>query len=65
MITVNGKEISVVFPLSVTEYLEQNHYKITRIAVEINGEILPKSRYAETFLKDGDVLEVVSFVGGG
>ena len=65
MITVNGKEISVVFPLTVTEYLEQNHYKITRIAVEMNGEILPKSRYAQTLLKDGDVLEVVSFVGGG
>ena len=40
-------------------------YDPKRIAVERNGEIVPKARYAETILMDGDVLEVVSFVGGG
>ena len=34
-------------------------------AVELNEEILPKAEYAETVLKDGDVLEIVNFVGGG
>jgi len=36
-----------------------------RIAVECNGEIVPKSQYAESVLKEGDQLEVVGAVGGG
>ena len=36
-----------------------------RIAVERNGEIIPKTSYQDIILQDGDVLEVVSFVGGG
>jgi sulfur carrier protein len=36
-----------------------------RIAVERNGEIVPRSRYAETRLQEGDRLEVVGAVGGG
>ena len=52
-------------PLSVADYLEQNNYQIKRIAVEMNGDILPKYSYSDTMLKDGDRLEVVSFVGGG
>ena len=36
-----------------------------RIAVELNEEILPKANYAATVLKDGDVVEIVNFVGGG
>lgn len=36
-----------------------------RIAVECNGEIIPKSQYAESVLKEGDQLEVVGAVGGG
>ena len=47
------------------DYLEQNNYQINRIAVEMNEEILPKYSYSETMLKDGDRLEVVTFVGGG
>lgn len=65
MITVNGKEIELTAPLSVADYLEQNNYQIKRIAVEMNGNILPKYSYSDTMLKDGDRLEVVSFVGGG
>lgn len=65
MITVNGKEIALTGSLSVADYLEQNNYQIKRIAVEMNGDILPKYSYSDTMLKDGDRLEVVSFVGGG
>lgn len=36
-----------------------------KVAVERNREIVPKSRYAETLLADGDALEIVHFVGGG
>ena len=49
----------------ILDYLEQNNYQINRIAVEMNEEILPKYSYSETMLKDGDRLEVVTFVGGG
>lgn len=65
MITVNGKETEAKLPVTAEEYLTENGYRISRIAVELNGEILPKRLYAETILRDGDVLEVVSFVGGG
>ena len=65
MFTVNGtkKELSGVF--SVKEYLEQNGYVISQIAVELNEESLPKTEYVSTVLKDGDVMEIVSFMGGG
>lgn len=65
MITVNGKQIQLTSEMSVADYLEQNNYQINRIAVEMNEETLPKYSYSETMLKDGDRLEVVTFVGGG
>ena len=65
MITVNGKQIQLATEMSVADYLEQNNYQIKRIAVELNEEILPKYSYSDTMLKDGDRLEVVTFVGGG
>ena len=65
MITVNGKQIQLTSEMSVADYLEQNNYQINRIAVEMNEEILPKYSYSETMLKDGDRLEVETFVGGG
>ena len=65
MITVNGKQIQLTSEMSVADYLEQNNYQINRIAVEMNEEILPKYLYSETRLKDGDSMEIVTFVGGG
>ena len=65
MIIVNGKQIQLTSEMSVADYLEQNNYQINRIAVEMNEEILPKYSYSDTMLKDGDRLEVVTFVGGG
>ena len=65
MIIVNGKEINLTEDTTVAEYLEQNQYQVKRIAVELNGDILPKYSYSDTMLKDGDRLEVVTFEGGG
>ena len=65
MIIVNGKEINLTEDTTVAEYLEQNQYQVKRIAVELNGDILPKYSYSDIMLKDGDRLEVVTFVGGG
>ena len=49
----------------LSELLEQQGYEQMRIAVEKNGEIIPKSAYLDTLVQDEDVLEIVSFVGGG
>ena len=65
MIKVNGKEIELEKAASVEMYLESTGYQMKRIAVELNGEILPKNEYADRILKDGDRMEVVTFVGGG
>ena len=65
MIIVNGKEINLTEDTTVAEYLEQNQYQVKRIAGEVNGDILPKYSYSDTRFKDGDRLEVVTFVGGG
>ena len=65
MIRVNGEEKMLEEETSLLEFLGQERYQTARIAVEKNGEIVPKSRYVETLLRDGDALEIVSFVGGG
>ena len=50
MITVNGKEVKGQEEQTVADYLEENGYRMNRIAVELNGEILPKYKYSETRL---------------
>lgn len=64
-ITVNGSERTLPGEMSLKEFLLQEHYQIARIAVERNETIVPKAQYEETILKEGDRVEVVSFVGGG
>ncbi len=65
MIIVNGEQKQGFESKSVTELVCQLGYKMTFIAVEYNGQILPKAEYANTVLKENDKIEVVSFVGGG
>ena len=64
MVKVNGTELDIAGK-TLTEYLATTNYDMKRIAVERNGDIVPKAQYDETVLQDGDSLEVVSFVGGG
>lgn len=64
MVTINGKQLEIVGK-TIAEYLSETDYDSRRIAVERNGEIIFKSQYQSTILKDGDILEIVSFVGGG
>ena len=64
MVKINGTELDAAGK-TVAQYLETTDYNRSRIAVERNGEIVPKSEYDSTLLEDGDVIEVVSFVGGG
>ncbi len=64
MVTVNG-EAKQAAGKTVSAYLAQAGYDTRRVVTELNGEIVPKARYDETVLADGDSLEIVSFVGGG
>lgn len=64
MVTINGTERDIAGS-TVAEYLSSAGYDITRIAVELGGDIVPKSRYGITVFRDGDTAEIVSFVGGG
>ncbi len=64
MVNINGEELNVAGK-TVAEYLAATSYDPKRIAVERNGDIVPKAQYGKTVLKDGDSVEVVSFVGGG
>ena len=65
MIRVNGENLLNYEQKSIQELLTALHYDTIRIAVEKNGEIIPKSQYATTILNENDVLEIVTFVGGG
>ena len=64
MVKINGKEI-YADGMSVGEYVKKAGYSQDRTVVELNCQIVKKQKYDEVFLKDGDHLEVVNFVGGG
>ena len=64
MVKINGEDLDIAGK-TLSSYLEENNYNMKRIAVECNGEIVPKATYDSRILADGDSLEVVSFVGGG
>lgn len=64
-IAVNGVERPLAAHASVADLLRELALEGKRIAVEKNGEIVPRSRYAETPLSAGDRLEIVGAVGGG
>ena len=62
---LNGQQIHLQAPVALQALLEEHGSHSLRIAVERNGDIVPKSDYATTMITDDDTLEVVSFVGGG
>lgn len=64
MVKVNGEELNIAGK-TVAEYLATTNYDSKRIAIERNGDIVPWAQYGEVILKEGDSLEIVSFVGGG
>jgi thiamine biosynthesis protein ThiS len=68
-LTLNGETRSFREPaagrLSVQGLLVELGLDLRKVAVERNEEIVPRSRYAETWVSSGDVLEIVHFIGGG
>lgn len=62
---LNGETVTLTEETTLARFLESNGYPSNKIAVELNGDIIPRSRYASVILTDADKLEVVCFVGGG
>ena len=64
-VTVNGAAHRFERPVNVVALLETLQMAGKKVAVERNGEIVPKSRHGETLVENGDRLEIVVAVGGG
>lgn len=64
MVKINGTDYDIA-GMTLAAYLATTQYDPKRIAVERNDNVVPKAQYSTTVLEDGDIVEVVSFVGGG
>ena len=64
-ITVNNEPRELPAASSVADLIEALKLAGRRVAVERNGEILPRSQFAQTALSEGDRLEIVHAIGGG
>ncbi|HEX4985641.1 MAG TPA: sulfur carrier protein ThiS [Burkholderiales bacterium] len=64
-LTINGQPRSFPAPLKVSALIGELDLAGKRIALERNGEIVPRSQFEATELADGDALEIVVAVGGG
>jgi sulfur carrier protein len=64
-IVLNGETRPARSGSTIAELLSAMEIKAQHVAVEVNQEIVPRSRHAEHCLRDGDRVEVVTLVGGG
>ncbi len=64
-IRLNGEPLALPDPCTLTDLLTMQGLTERRVAVEANGEIVPRGRHAEHRLADGDVVEIVHALGGG
>ena len=62
---INGQIVDKEKKTTIQQYLQAQNHKTDRVAVELNGQILPRSAYEQQEIKAEDTLEIVSFVGGG
>ncbi|EIG9552678.1 sulfur carrier protein ThiS [Campylobacter jejuni] len=61
---INGQKLELK-ELKFMDFIKEKGLKIELIALELNGEIVPKSKFENLILKENDKAEIVSFVGGG
>ena len=64
-IQLNGKKIKIYKDLKVKGLIKKYKLNEKKIAIELNGAILPKNHYVQKKLKDNDKIEIVQFIGGG
>ncbi|MDC0524722.1 sulfur carrier protein ThiS [Pelagibacteraceae bacterium] len=64
-IQLNGKKISIKSNFSLKDLLKKYNLFYKNVAIEHNGTIVPKINFKKKYLKNGDKVEVVHFIGGG
>ncbi len=64
-ITLNGNISDLNEGLSISELIELKKLNPDGVVVELNMEIISKNERASTILKEGDIVEILHFVGGG
>jgi len=64
MLKINGKPVEAA-GMTIAEYLTKENFDARKVAVEVNEEIIPKNKFADKILQDGDIVEIISFMGGG
>ena len=64
-IQLNGKKITIKTNFSILDLLKKYKLLNKKIAIELNGKIVPKINFRKKFLKDNDKIEIVHFIGGG
>ena len=64
MLKINGKSVDAA-GVTIAQYLTRENFDSRKVAVEVNEEIVPKDKFADVTLQDGDVVEIISFMGGG
>ena len=64
-IRVNGKLSSINDKLSLSKYVKKLKVPLKKVAIELNQEIVDKSKLSKVKLKENDKIEIVHFIGGG
>lgn len=62
---INGIEMPLIHSQNLQDFLLSQGYDLNRIAVERNAEIVPKGTYETVQLCDSDIIEIITFMGGG
>lgn len=65
VVYINGQEETLVKNQTIAAWLEANNMLSKRIAVELNGNIVPKSQLTHVLIRERDTIEVIAAIGGG
>ena len=64
-IQINGRKIALKQNFSIIDMLKKYKLNKKKVAIELNGKILPQNEYKKKALKNNDKIEIVQFIGGG
>ncbi|HEX5322379.1 MAG TPA: sulfur carrier protein ThiS [Capsulimonadaceae bacterium] len=64
-LTINGDEREIEQAVTIAQFLAAHNLHERMVVVEHNGEIIPRQKYAEVMLQEGDKLEIVQMMAGG
>lgn len=65
MIKINGVEREFTSSVTITEVLQSDNFIPSNVAVELNGKVVKRCDFDTCHIADGDIIEIVKFVGGG